>query len=50
MALHHNLRRPRGSSIHASQIYGKEGHQAPQGPNGTVAGGGRFKGNWGGVT
>ena len=28
MDLHHKLRRPRGSSIHACNICGKEGHQA----------------------
>ena len=50
MDLHHKLRRPRGSSIHACNICGKEGHQAAQCPNGTVAWGERFKANWGGVT
>ena len=50
MDLHHKLRRPRGSSIHACNICGKEGHQAAQCPNGTVNWGDRFKGNWGGVT
>ena len=50
MDLHHKLRRPRGSSIHACNICGKEGHQAAQCPNGTVAWGDRFKENWGGVT
>ena len=50
MDLHHKLRRPRGSSIHACNICGKEGHQAAQCPNGTVNWGDRFKGRWGDVT
>ena len=50
MDLHHKLRRPRGSSIHACNICGKEGHQAAQCPNGTVNWGDRFRGRWGDVT
>ena len=49
MDLHHKLRRPRGSSIHACNICGKEGHQAANCPNGTVNWQDRFKVGWGGV-
>ena len=49
MDLHHKLRRPRGSSIHACNICGKEGHQAANCPNGTVNWQDRFKAGWGGV-
>lgn len=36
MEKHHKLRRPAGSSIHACNICGIEGHQAAQCTNGTV--------------
>ena len=49
MELHHKLRRPKGSSIHACNICGKEGHQAANCPNGTVNWVDRFNDGWGGV-
>ena len=46
MEKHHKLRRPAGSSIHACNICGKEGHQAAQCPNGTVNWAAKFGPAW----
>ncbi len=46
MDKHHKLRRPAGSSIHACNICGKEGHQAAQCTNGTVNWASKFGPAW----